>query len=47
MTEDTTPIPDIDDFRVWENRRLKGYSPEHFNINNEVLVHVKEEIWTK
>jgi CO dehydrogenase/acetyl-CoA synthase alpha subunit len=32
MIEDPTPIPDIADFRVWENRLLKGYSPEHFNI---------------
>jgi hypothetical protein len=40
-------MPDIADFRAWDNRLLKGYSPGYFNINDEVLGHVKEAIWTK
>ncbi len=47
MTEGPTPMPDIADFRAWDNRFLKGYSPGYFNINDEVLGHVKEAIWTK
>jgi hypothetical protein len=40
-------MPDIADFRAWDNRLLKDYSPGYFNINDEVLAHVKEVIWTK
>lgn len=38
-----TPMPGVSDFRAWDNRLLKGYSPGVLNIN--VPAHVLEVLW--